>query len=207
MTISIVTITGTGYSVYGSIAGADAFIKGRAGAAFDAWRALVAAPGLTLDETKARLLVTMTTFLDEQGWQGARTVSSQALEWPRIGVIDCAGVAVDSSIVPEPIVRANYVGAALLALNPNPPWVTQGTTGQNIQSATAGPVSVTFFRATLGTEEASIMPAQLMRIVECYLAQARVAGETVYASGFDTEEARRSSFSDDAQHGFDGPII
>ena len=46
-----------------------------------------------------------------QRWKGRRVAEDQALDWPRFGVIDRDGFAIDSDIVPVAVERANAEAA------------------------------------------------------------------------------------------------
>src|SRR5262245_46245740 len=66
-----------------------------------------------LDQEAA--LIWATRLLDEQViWVGTPASATQALEWPRLDVVDSRGRPVDSATIPEDIERATAEYAAAL---------------------------------------------------------------------------------------------
>src|SRR5690606_7954585 len=72
--VATVTINGSTYDVYVSVAQVDEYANGSLTA--DAWQALVA-------DDKARVLVSVTRWIDSQCWQGDKVDPAQPLAWPR----------------------------------------------------------------------------------------------------------------------------
>ncbi len=165
-----VTITGVvaAVEVYGGSLAAVDYIGAMLGASADAWRALSA-------DNKARSLVVATRYLDTAPWQGTATLSGTTLQWPRSGVLNADGTAVDSATVPAAIVNATFELAALVADDPD--IVASFDTGSNVQAVNAGGgVGVVFFNPTSSrTGTASKMPVVVQRLVGRYL-DAAVAG-------------------------------
>lgn len=93
--------------------------------------------------TKEKALVTATRMLDRQRWVGTKTASDQGLMWPRTGITDAAGTAVDSTTVPQAVLDATCELA--LSLIEDQSVQTQPNTGSNISEIQAGPVNVKFF--------------------------------------------------------------
>lgn len=99
------------------------------------------------DSTKDQGLVTATRMLDRQVWMGEKTVSAQLLQWPRTGVTDAYGDAVDSATVPQAIKDACCELALSLALNPS--GETNANAGSNIKRVSAAKgTDIEFFRPT-----------------------------------------------------------
>lgn len=99
-------------------------------------------------ELKEKALITATRMMDRQTWQGAKTSSGQALEWPRSGVYDKYGNSVDSASVPVAITNATCELA--FSLLSDPAVETNSNTSKNIKSVKAGPTGVSYFRPTRG---------------------------------------------------------
>lgn len=116
------------------------------------------------DSTKDQSLVTATRMLDRQVWMGEKTLPSQSLQWPRTGVTDAYGDAVDSVIVPQAIKDACCELALSLALNPS--GETNANASSNIKrvSATKG-TDIEFFRPTT----AGRFPTIVQELVKAFL--------------------------------------
>lgn len=135
-----VTIQGTTFDIYGVSSEADDYMKARWGGS----------PWFDADsEERNQTLVSATRMIDRENWLGQRTVSSQALEFPRTGLTDKDGNPVDSATVPLAVEEANYELA--LALLNDAAVQEADTTGSNVKRAKAGSAEVQFFRATDGT--------------------------------------------------------
>lgn len=154
--------------------------------------------------TRARALVEATRLLDRQAWQGDKTDSGQALAWPRTGVTDRLGNAVDDSTIPDDVITAAYELA--LAALVDAGTVKGTSTGSNIQSVNAQGVSVSFFAPVAGGR----FPARVMELVGQYLGGSATSTGSVsasglagsYASGTDGE----SAFDDDDVYGMASPV-
>lgn len=179
MALATVTIGGTEYTVYASVAEADLYLD----AAFHAgnWQDQV----LTPDETKARALVTATRILDRQNWKGSKTVAAQTLAFPRE----------DMGLTPEPIVDANDIPVDIVnasiemanSLVDGSEVQTRQTNEDLVRSLTAGSVSITFARESGAS--AIRFPLIVHELVRKYLAGTSsslratatgVDGETIY---------------------------
>src|SRR5262245_25196179 len=97
---------------------------------------------------KARSLVTATRLLDRQCWQGEKTSPSQALQWPRTGVVDKYGDEVSSLAVPLLIEEATYELALAILVDPDGVQADP-TSNQNLKKVKAGSAEVEFFRPEL----------------------------------------------------------
>jgi len=181
-----VTITGdaTPYEVYGGLTAATHYLLAKIGDAGAAWR------GLSADD-KSRVLISATRFIDAQVWQGTPTtpaVGGTTLMWPRAGVLDINGNAVDSSTVPTNVVNAAFELAAIFADDPD--IEGQRDAGSNVRSVKAGSAGVDFFVPT-GAQDgsASVFPEIVERLIGQYLASgdvtASIATGTTGVSQFD----------------------
>lgn len=133
----------------------------------------VAFQAMTPDQ-RARVLIQATRLLDAQSWQGQPTtpaVAGTTLQWPRTGVIDANGNAVDSSTVPTNVVSAAFELAALLADDPD--IAASVDAGSNIQSVGAGSAKVAYFAPTSALDgTAPLLPPVIQRLVAQYMGSA-----------------------------------
>lgn len=98
------------------------------------------------DDEKCRALQTATRMLDYWfEWQGVAASSSQALLWPRDGVMGRNGYELASDTIPTEIKEATFE-LALMLLGSNQE-ADSPTETQGLKSLTAGPVSMTFASA------------------------------------------------------------
>lgn len=108
--MALVVETGTGNAAaesYASTVDADAYHAARGAAA---WAALTP----TRKEECLRLAADYMIGAYAGAWQGSRAVATQALDWPRIGVIAFGDVVVRADVVP-PAVRDACAALALKA--------------------------------------------------------------------------------------------
>ena len=97
------------------------------------------------DATKDAALIMATRVLDQQfAWAGVRSIpGSQALEWPRDGLLNDEGdVALDSAAIPERLQNATAEFARLLIDSDT--TVASGTAGGAITSLKAGSVKIDY---------------------------------------------------------------
>ena len=153
--MTTITIGTTDYEVYGNLTDAELYLADRLGS--DDW-------DKKDSNTKNRALITSTRLLDRQRWQGAKTVDSQLIDWPRTGVVDAEGNAVDDATVPQDIIDGSFEFALMLITNTE--LVNADTTGSNIQRLKAGEVETWFFRPTLGK---SRIPSVVLELLGQYL--------------------------------------
>jgi hypothetical protein len=100
--------------------------------------------GSYVEETKNVALIMATRVLDSMYiWAGYASSATQALQWPRSGVLDARrvqNVAVD--VIPQELKNATAELARLLIASDT--TVQSGTAGGAISSITAGPVSISY---------------------------------------------------------------
>lgn len=136
-----ITIGANNYEAYADVATADVFL-----AADSRLNAIWTAADT---DTKSRALVTSTRLIDRQDWKGTKTVDTQPLEWPRTGVVDRDGNALDPGVIPQEIIDGSIILAALIVEDPTLAEAT--STGSNTKRVKAGSAEVEFFRPQVGT--------------------------------------------------------
>lgn len=97
---------------------------------------------------KETFLISAARTMETITWQGQKTNPAQAMAWPRTGVVDKYGNAVDPNTVPVDI--GNGQMELAFDISQDPTLVTQSSTGSNIESVKAGSAAVSFFRPTPG---------------------------------------------------------
>lgn len=112
---------------YISVADADTYFSLRGNAA---WAALTTEQ----KEQALRRAVDYMTAVYGQRWKGERSSTTQALDWPRDGVL-----GVESDVVPVPVQRAN----AELAVRASAGDLLADQ-GAQVTQETVGPISVTY---------------------------------------------------------------
>lgn len=151
-----VAINGTDYDVYVSVADVDVYADGSLTA--DEWQALVA-------DDKARVLVSVTRWIDSQCWKGEKLDPLQPLAWPRtVGDIATIELAVTQL-------------AVLLAANPELADQSMGLVAVSadggIKRLKAGSVELEYFRAlnftVYGSGAVSPFPAGIMNLIGSWL--------------------------------------
>lgn len=95
----------------------------------------------------------------------AVTFGSQTAQWPRSGVVDAYGAAVDANAVPPLIVQGQIQGA--FELSQDAGLETKGGEDSNIRAVKAGSVAVDFFAPML---DAARFPAVVEELIRPYLA-------------------------------------
>lgn len=130
-----------GTNSYINVADADIYFEHAIHA--DAWDAAPAA-------TKESALVTATRTLDRQGWLGEKyqDAPTQVLDFPRSGLTDSEGDAVDETAVPQEIFDATCEYG--LALINDAALQDQQNTGSNIKKVKAGSAEIEYIRGTSG---------------------------------------------------------
>jgi hypothetical protein len=122
-------------------ADAESFISVADATGYHAARGNSAWAALASDAVREQLLRKATEYMQttyRQQWQGARAYSTQALDWPRIGVcVD--SFAVESSAVPVEVQRA----CAELALKASSASLLADQS-QGVKNKTVGPISITY---------------------------------------------------------------
>lgn len=94
----------------------------------------------------------------------AVTTQVQTASWPRSGVTDKDGLAVDANSVPWQIIRAQELLA--FAMTQNPSLESKGTQNSNIESVKAGSVAVEFFAPVV---DAGRFPATIQELIAQFL--------------------------------------
>ena len=102
---------------YGTVAEAEAYFAGRLNAT--AWTALAD------EDKKARALITATSRLEQQRFDGWATTAEQALKFPRYGLTNDDFQPYDGDTIPVPLLHACFEEALALlqdetALDPSP---------------------------------------------------------------------------------------
>jgi len=142
-------------------------------------------------DSQTRALISSFRILEKQRWQGSKTDPLQTAEWPRTGVVDCEGTAVDSAVVPDDIVSAQIELAYYLSQNPT--FEADGTTGSNIRSLHAGAASIDYFSPNDLTSgnAASRFPANIQELIRCFVGGSSTGGATAFGTScpetFDTD--------------------
>lgn len=169
-----------GENTYIDLAGADAYFDDSL--KFASWDALT-------DDVKSKALVTATRMLDRQTWAGTKTDESQDLQWPRSGVTDKYGNAIDSSTVPQQILEAQCELALSIALDPS--VETNSSTSGNIKFLKAGEAEIGYFTPTRGGR----FPTIIQELVGQFMGAAASAANSggAYVSG----TCERSHFCSD----------
>ena len=147
------------------------------------------------ETTQDQALVTAFRMLDRQTWEGAKTVSAQAQEFPRTGLTDKDGNVVGSVNVPQEILdgQAELALALIQDLNVQ----TNANTGTNVKEVDAKGVSVTFFNPSDSDEEFRF-PTIVQELVSPFLSSAlSLIGGTAFGS------SEASSF--DENYGLNNP--
>lgn len=164
----------TPFEVYGGLTACTHYLLASGDDGAVAFRAAAA------DDQK-RALVGATRYIDGFFWSGVATGlaggTPTTLQFPRSGLTDAYGAALDATNVPSQVVSAAFEMAAILVVDPTA--ASNADQGSNVASLGAGPASLSFFRPTsaqLGT--ASVMPTVVDRLIGRWLAssQAAVAG-------------------------------
>lgn len=132
--MATVTINGNPYPIYGTAAGADAYLV----ADFNlsgAWATLGT-------ERRKQALVTVARNFDAKAWRGAKVADGQELAWPRTGTFGSPPTE-QVNVTPQIIIDASYLLAGLLAKNPG--ILNRGSSRPPLQSLREGGTSASFF--------------------------------------------------------------
>lgn len=181
MTIFTEFLTGdaTGYEVYAGLAFVQHYLGGSSSAAAQAFRAL----GVGSDAQKQRV-IEATRYVDQNYWQGTATGlaggTPTTLAFPRSGLTDVNGAALDPTNVPKEVNEAVAELAALIALDPD--TANNVDTGSNVSSLGAGPAQISFFRPqSVHDGNATVLPTLVDRLIGRWLAG---AGAKISVGGF-----------------------
>lgn len=186
-----VSITGASapVEVYGGLPACEDYLLSMIGDGATAFRALTAG-----GDDRKRLLVAATRYIDRLSWQGTATLAGgTTLQWPRTGVTDPDGTAVDSSTVPAAIVTAVFELVALLAADADVQAAPDS--GNNVKKLDADGTSIEFFRPTSATDgTATVLPQVVSQLVGKWLKSA--SSSFAAASGTSTGSGASSWFDD-----------
>ena len=141
------TVGGNSSNSYLSVADADAIIDERVGDT-SAWT-----DAETSDKEKA--LISATRRLDQQTFQGCKTVSTQSLKWPRYETYDDDGYVYASDAIPAPIKHATAELAFVLISDPT---LIDDTGLEAFDQISTGDTSITPKQRQAGT-----LPAHVQR--------------------------------------------
>lgn len=188
--VTTVTIAGVVYSIYGERDPNGATPQMSAGEYLNADPEWAATWTVETPDDQSRALVKATRYLDGKRWAGTQTdtATPQPLQWPRTGVTRADGTAVDSATVPDEIVFATYLLAAMLAADPEALNQTPAQAA-NIQYVKAGSAEVRFQRV-LST---GIFPAAVQDLIGQFLAG---ASPGTYGFGIASGVNDQSSFDE-----------
>jgi hypothetical protein len=99
-----------------------------------------------IDDERNRALVTATRLLDTLiEWDGWVATPTQALLWPRVGLVGANGYPILPTVIPEPLKWATAEFARQLLSSDR--TADSDAAAQGLTSVTAGPVTLTFDRA------------------------------------------------------------
>lgn len=135
---------------------------------------------------KEQALISATSWLDRQLWVGAQTQPkpTQPLDWPRTGVVDEEGNAVDSGSVPQFIIDATFE-LALALINDSTVQENPSATGDNVKRVKGGSAEIEFFFDP-STVSGTVFPKIVMELVSFYLLNSGVI-TSPFASGLENE--------------------
>ena len=128
--MATITIGSVDYDVYTTVATADEYLA--------ADIELGSTWSSATEATKQQALVSATRYIDRQQWSGQKTVSSQALDWPRTGATGAT-----DGVIPQEILDASIVLAGMFVVDST----TQSTADQSQtqKRVKAGSAEVEFF--------------------------------------------------------------
>lgn len=183
MTVETITIGSSSYSVYGTEAAIKSYLAGRLGTdAYD--------DASSTDRKKAH--VQATRWIDREHWAGARTDpdTPQPLDFPRTGIVNCDGEAVDPDTVPPEVVYAT-AELELIILN-DASASASGSTASNVKSVGAGSAKVSFFSAGDAQGKGGTpLPTEAWKWLSCF-----AAGVLPSTGGFRSGEDNTPHFDD-----------
>ena len=181
MSIYHVTINGNAYEVYGGLVasgigdgvdpvtgGAIVYLAAAIGGGAVTWQGMGAGT-----VAQAQILVAMSRLIDLLPWQGVAVglvggVTATTLQWPRSGVVDMYGNAVDPTSVPLAIIKGTFEFCASSADDPDVQSAIDS--GSNIKSVHGGPAGVDYFAPTSAARgTATVLPQIVQRYVGQYL--------------------------------------
>lgn len=173
--MAFVTIGSTDYTTYSDVADADEHFNGSTN--YATWAAFT-------PDDKARGLVSSTRLLERQAWQGAKEDDCQQLDYPRTGLTDCEGNALDADDTTAPVIEASQ----LLALDilSGEEVETSRSTEDLTKRLKAGSVEIENFRGDALTSGGRF-PVNVMELIGCFLSGSAAAISGSISSGTDGE--------------------
>jgi hypothetical protein len=164
--MATVDIGANSYEVYADLDTADAYLGAESWAT--AWRAE------TDDDAKSRALVTATRTLDKLVWSGSKTDPEQPLQWPRKGTGLSADLVPDEDTIPQRVIDAAAVLAALVIAGVD--FVSKPSTQTGaVKRQQAGSVSIEYFRDVFDFE-GDRLPLQAWELIAPLLGGAGIIG-------------------------------
>lgn len=148
-TYPIVTIATVPYSVYLDVAGADVYFGTQLTAAATTW-------GASVSLLKSQALLQATRMISRGSYAGAKTDSTNSLPFPRTGLTDVDGNAIDSATLPLALQYATAELAAALIVDSTLITDTTGSSS-NVKRAKGGSAEVEFFGPVFGTRLPSVV--------------------------------------------------
>lgn len=171
------------YYVYGDLTDANLYLNAAISSQATAWLAAT-------DTVKARALVSAARWLDAGGnWSGDKTDAANALAFPRTGLVDASGQAVDSATLPDVLVSASFELAAALVDNPD---LRDELQNPSVKELHAGSVGMTFNRplgGSAGAKDIQIttpFPTNVMDMIGLWL-QGNFSSAGAVVEGVDQE--------------------
>lgn len=186
-TVETITISSVNYSVYALTADpvqdCDDYHAAKIGSTWSTATTL----------QKQQSIISATRMIDRAvNWSGSKTVTGQALEWPRDGAT-CDGDSVTNGTIPDDFATAVCELAGLLF---DDSTVQQGTgSGSNIKRVQAGSALVEFFTPTIGVDGGETrLPTSVNDLIGCYIDVSNSLGTLSYGT---TDADGTSAFTED----------
>lgn len=150
------TVGGTDSNSYATVAEADDYFSLRTSSAI--W--------VALDNTaKEQYLVTATSMLEAYVlWRGTPADEDQALHWPAIDAVDCAGNDIDDETIPSAVKSAEYEQAYYLLQTDS---LASTASSANISEAKVGDLEVKYKDTTLDNSPDKI-GSYISALIRCY---------------------------------------
>lgn len=154
--MSTITIGGTTYNVYSTVAEADDYFQGSTD--FVTW-------GAYTNAERERGLITATRLLERQSWLGAKADDDQDLKFPRTGLSDCAGNELTEAETLSTVAEASQLLA--FDLLGGSTVQTSGTNEALTKRLKADTVEIEYFRGD--SSLATRFDKDVMELIGCFL--------------------------------------
>jgi hypothetical protein len=128
------------------LSNADSYLSVADADTYYALYSSLAAWATALTAAKERALRLATRFLDARygrRWIGTRVNAVQALDWPRMGVCDSDGFALDSTVIPQAVKNAVAEAAFRVAAGEDLQADLESSAGVIMESVKVGPIEET----------------------------------------------------------------